>query len=127
MTSDYGNSGKQMIVKPRGTDILWEMLSLWSGATIRIRTTTNVKQGLITFPDHLLATLVCSFGLFVRENTVNKIKGTRFTLRMSAVVLFDGDRRRCCMRTHELAGDSCGAYDSSLGVYIYIYIYVSAF
>lgn len=40
--------------RPRGTYVLKEILSLRSGASIRIRTTTiGMKQGLITFPDHL--------------------------------------------------------------------------
>lgn len=76
ITRDYRNRGRQMIARPRGTYILWEMLSLRSGTSVRIRTTmTDIKQDLITFPDHLLAALVrfrrdCSCA----RNTINKIK-----------------------------------------------------
>jgi len=59
-----------MIARPRGTYILWEMLSLRSTASINIKMmTTGMKQGFITFFDHLLATLVRSLGIVrVREH-----------------------------------------------------------
>lgn len=91
--------------RPRGihTYVLKEMLSLRSGASIRIRTTTiGMKQGLITFPDtssgHLATPLLGwrDRGLCSREDLDKQNRGSRFTSRMPHVNR--PGRRRCCRR-----------------------------